>query len=295
MSLNLIRGFKNLTFTKAEVLVRNATRDDDEDIPAEILAEFTDLTFSEEEEEYKKMYEMWLRRLNDYPCVNHVRKALLILEYCTYKSYMKTLASERFIEDVKQDIRHIQKLTGYRYFKNGMKEIASPIRELANIIVKKLSEEDYVYRDETKKKPKIYEKSESIFEELNEEEIENNHYNDEQGFVEFEDVGDVFQIIGRIGKNSGKLNGVYKILQENIGGRLAFYRMCEDDDPILFWFWDVHKAWMISRRSMMESQAAYACVKQDIEHPLDITANFLVFDSEDEIFKIDTNMKICIL
>ena len=46
---------------------------------------------------------------------------------------------------------------------------------------------------------------------------------------------------------------------------------------------------------MIEKQAAYACVKQDVEHPIDITADFLVFDSDDRIFNIDTNIKTCSL
>merc|ERR1719373_1327824 len=79
---------------------------------------------------------MLSKRMTDYPKIKHVKKALQVVDYGL--DYF----CDKFVSDIAQQQSVIQRITKYRYYKNGETDIAGPVRELAASILIKLSEDE---------------------------------------------------------------------------------------------------------------------------------------------------------
>merc|ERR1719228_564431 len=125
-----------------------------------------------------------------------------------------------------------------------------------------------------------------------EEEEEDN----DSGEFKFDDIDKGFQILGRVGANMGRINGIYALRPQREGGKNSYMRIGGDkEDPIVFWYWDLHSAWMISKQSHIRGNkvTAYACIKSEVDEPLDATETFLIYDPARQMFVEDERVKIC--
>lgn len=281
----IVRNLKNLSYCREENAVRNATTNDELEVSQEALEEFRQCTLEAKDETYDKFYTAFMRRLTDFKHINHVFKALKCIYYCCNNSF----GPSQFLDDLRGDINQIQKITKYRYYRRGAKDVGLPVRKLANDVIHMLAEGD------------MYEEEEEV-EEQTVRVVQQNPYryeddDDDSGELKFDDFEKGFQILGRVGANAGKLNGIYVLRSNREGGKNSYQRIGGDrEDPIVFWFWDLHSAWMVSKESQIrnkEKVTAYACIKEDVDDPLQVTSTFLIYDPTRQVFTEDERVKIC--
>lgn len=91
---------------------------------------------------------------------------------------------------------------------------------------------------------------------------------------------EVYRISGAIGENKAHCDGFYLQQPTSESGRPRFYRQTfgADEDPMVLWYYTKRRCWMLSHRSQVDTDTARAIVKQDVEHPEDITETWFVFD-----------------
>lgn len=254
-----------------------------------------------EGEEYTKFFTMLFKRLHDYKHIHHVQKALLCIDYCVMEN-----PDSPFAADVRDNIKFLQKLTRYRYYIQGQKEIGLPVRELACKVIDFLQDEDDRYYDEeeeikvvkyNKKNPdtvKILQK----YKEMEEDDVDISDEEDDQeeGVVGWGPRREGFQIMGCIGDGSRRINGEYELRDDFVDGKKSYKRVGGDSDPIVFWFWEEHTAWMITKKSQIHAPiydaVAYALIRDDAEEPLDIVEDFLIYDTEEMKFNVDQRVQI---
>jgi len=291
----MLRGLKSLTYTKCENLVRDLTADSDAPPDATQLAQLATYTLTGTKEQYTKVMAMISKRMTDYPKIKHVKKALLVIDYGL------TNFSDKFVSDVAQQQSVIQRITKYRYYKNGETDIAGPVRELAASILLKLSDDIDEKRAGSKANrdavtaapaPGIAEPTPAKQQEEEEEVApapvvdEDKATDAEANAVKFDTWADgSVEVKGRVGVNEGRVNGVYapRPAEFNVGGRTSYIKEAQMEDPIVLWFWESNQGvWMISRESGIGSDQAYACVRTgtEVESPQDIEEGktWMVFD-----------------
>lgn len=283
----IVRNFKNLSYTQEENAVRNATSNDDLEVTQEALEEVRLCAMEAQGEAYEKFYALFMKRLRDFKHINHVHKALKCIYYCTNN----IIGPSQFLDNLRGDIHCIQKITKYRYYKGaakGKNDIGLPVRKLANDVIRMLAQQDE-YEEEVE--PRVREKVRMA---------RPNNYEDhesESGEFKFDDFEKGFQILGRVGANSGRINGIYVLRPQREGGKNSYQRIGGDkEDPIVFWYWDLHSAWMISKQSHIRNKdkvTAYACIKEEIDDPLELTSTFLIYDPARQMFVEDERVKIC--
>lgn len=72
-----------------------------------------------------------------------------------------------------------------------------------------------------------------------------------------------------------RVDGVFELTDLEVNERSVWQRKDDQDDPILLWWWpakDLNEGldenlWMISRKSQLNTQNAYACCPADVEFP----------------------------
>jgi len=296
----MLRGLKSLTYTKCENLVRDLTADSDTPPDQTQLAQLATYTLTGTKEQYTKVMAMISKRMTDYPKIKHVKKALLVIDFGL------TNFSDKFVSDIAQQQSVIQRITKYRYYKNGETDIAGPVRELAASILLKLSDDI----DETRAGSKANRAASPAapapspaapapavdhFEpsKQQEEEVapapdvdEDKATDAEANAVKFDTWAEgSVEVKGRVGVNEGRVNGVYapRPAEFNVGGRTSYIKEAQMEDPIVLWFWEANQGvWMISRESGIGSDQAYACVRTgtEVESPQDIEEGktWMVFD-----------------
>lgn len=263
----MLRGLKSLTYTKCENLVRDLTADSDVRPNQVQLAQLATYTLTGSKEQYAKILGMISKRMTDYPKIKHVKKALEVIDYGLANF------SEKFVSDIAQQQSVIQRITKYRYYKNGETDIAGPVRELAASILLKLSSDDVEEnRSRMRKAPAVPAKPAPKKKKQEEEEEveaadpvqEKPATQQENNAVKFDAWTDgSVQVRGRVGVNEGRVNGVYapREPKHNVGGRTSYIKEAQMDDPIVMWFREANGGvWMISRESGIGSDQAYACV-----------------------------------
>jgi len=306
----MLRKFKSLGFTKEENIVRDLTKDDDTEPSPKLLLDLSRITREGSDETYKKILTMLSKRMTDYPKIKHVKKALQVVDYGL--DYF----CDKFVSDIAQQQSVIQRITKYRYYKNGETDIAGPVRELAAAILIKLSAEDDLAKTRSKKHPtssastttstkasstpnpgkQPVQKEEEIqpapgYQEKATTEAENKA-------VQFDDwnIGSVL-VEGRTGSNEGRVNGIYSPREEQVNGKTSYMKDAMMlDDPIVLWYWDKNDGlWMISRESTINTDKCYACVKTgDINDPATIKSGktWMVFDKDASRYLPDKNISI---
>jgi len=286
----IVRNFKNLSYSHEENAVRNATTNDELEVTQEALEEVRHCAMESTGDAYTKFYDLFMKRLTDFKHIHHVHKALKCIYYCCNN----IIEQSHFLDDLRGDINFIQKLTRYRYYKSGAKEIGLPVRNLANDVIRMLAETEHYEEEEVEprtREPQSYKKVRVQRQE------QYDYDDDESGEFKFDDFEKGFQVLGRVGANMGKINGIYVLRPQREGGKNSYERLGGDrEDPIVFWYWDMHTAWMISKKSHIRNKdkvTAYACIKDQVDDPLDIQATFLIYDPNRQMFVEDERVKIC--
>lgn len=275
----MFRSAKRLLYSTEENLVRDATADADADPNEEIL--FAIAEYTKDEDSYQKIYNMIIKRMTDYPKIKHVHKALKLVDFGL------TNFCEKFVEDITGQTTVIQRITKYRYYKNGETDIAAPVRNTAHSILDKLSQEEQLTEQRNLHANDVHEINPEVLENPGnlDPDLEANDVPapGSQAAVAFDDfaAGGV-TVNGRYGSNSGRINGIYSPREQEVGGKASFVREGNMDDPICLWFWEQMGLWMISRETLIGTEQAYACIKHDADHPGDIPDNvaWKVFDKE---------------
>jgi len=80
-----------------------------------------------------------------------------------------------------------------------------------------------------------------------------------------EEVPFKLRIQGRKGHNHKRLNGIYELRRELVGGRVSYEKLLDGHDPMLIWFWSKKSVWMIAKKSMIHTDKAYACVQEALD------------------------------
>jgi len=273
----MFRQLKALTYTKCENLVRDLTADSDTNPDQSQLAELATYTLSGRSDQYTKILAMLSKRMTDYPKIKHVKKSLMVIDYGL------TNFSDKFVSDLAQQQSVIQRITKYRYYKNGETDIAGPVRELAASILIKLSEDEIEdKRGYGKKQATGSPPQPAVPAKQEEEEVEAaDEPNREEpkateamiNAVKFDEWDDgSIQVSGRVGINEGRVNGIYAPRGDDqmVGGKRSYIKEGQMEDPIVMWFWEKNRGvWMISRETGINSDSAYACVLtgMDVETP----------------------------
>jgi len=294
----MLRKLKGLRLTKEENYIRDCTADNGSTPSDELKEKIAKATFGDN---YEKMLAMLVKRMVDFPKIKHVHKALLLIQYGL------THFCDRFPNDMNQHVSTIQRITKYRYYLQGEEDIAAPVRKTASLIIQQLSKEEEL--EETRKKEveqvkKAAEKDEKSEEkkkeddtvEVQEEETDNKDVDMTKYFDAF--AQNSIKVSGRSGCNSGRINGVYEPGEDKIGGRVCFKRgggsVGKDDDPIYLHYYAKRKLWMISRKSHIGGESAYACCKgEKFEDPTTIKdTKWMVWDTTLNKYVEDTNITI---
>merc|ERR1719394_59341 len=284
----MFRSLKSLRYSTEENLVRDATADSEVEPDPELLEAIAEYTRNEES--YRKIYDMIIKRMTDYPKIKHVHKAMNLINYGL------TNFCDQFVEDITLQISVIQRITKYRYYKNGEKDIAGDVRAVAHEILEKLSNEEEL-QGQREAAPEHHEVNPELIAQHEpapeEEGKETEEFEDQDAEAppqeNYDDFFENFQaggciIAGRHGSNAGRINGVFTPREEEVGGMMSFVKegMADLDDPICLWHYDQIGLWMISRQSCIGTDQAYACCKSTVDHPGDIpgTKTWKVFDKE---------------
>lgn len=99
------------------------------------------------------------------------------------------------------------------------------------------------------------------------------------------------------GDNASKLNGVYELRKEHIGGRPSYVKVNtmknrNDQDPMVIWFWEKKKVWMMNKTSMIHTDSAFACVRDPAADPTKIMSTWKVYDKTQGVHCLDEKMEI---
>lgn len=278
----MYRTLKSLQFTREENLVRDVTADNEKEPNQQTYAEIAKATH--DPEKYKKILAMIQKRMTDYPKIKHVKKALLLILYGLDNF------CDKFEADIIVQVSVIQRITKYRYYKNGEMDIAGPVREEAAKVLLKLSAEEKHTPQPRQDPPEpqvpqeeeVAPAAEDV--QVEEEEVTTA----ETQAVKFDEFssGSVL-IAGRIGSNAGRVNGVFVVREgKEVGGKTSYERdaghIMEDEDAICLWFAEKWKSWMISRESGIGTENAYALVTSSADSPVDIPPGSVwkVYDKE---------------
>jgi len=301
----MLRSIKSLRYSPEENAVRDATKDDDDLTTNPQLFEQI-AVYTKDKEKYPKIFQMLYKRLIDYPKINHVHKALILIDYGLDK-----FCSE-FSDDIGAQYPTIQRITKYRYYKNGDKDIAGPVRQRANTIIQKLTEENAneratanvghvttkrasmkgVAQPQQQPQRPQYQQIQQPIEAVPSYEEETN--TEEQGDFQFEQLSAGIEVTGRNGSNAGRINGIYIDRENPVGGKTSYVREGVMDDPICLWYWEEKSLWMISRQSYIGTDQAYGCTQSTVENPADIPEDCVwrVFDKNVGSYVKDFNIRV---
>jgi len=86
-----------------------------------------------------------------------------------------------------------------------------------------------------------------------------------------------------------RVDGLFKLCKAELNGRHMWQRDDQEEDAIILWYWPKEGGddgpsgmqddlWMISRKSQLQSQNAYACCPSTKTNPLDIKHKWKVWD-----------------
>jgi len=296
----MLRKFRSLGYGAEENYIRDATSNSPGEPPQQLLLLVGDSMRKASGDTYTKMISMLTKRLTDFPKIAHVYKSLILIEYGL------TNFPDEFVQDVETQISVIQRICKYRYYKDGKTDIAGSVRTKAAQILVSLAQEE----DLKKKRVQTAEKQskapttssdtivspEAVKAKTEEEEKAEDTANKEEiAAVQFDAFSDGSIIIkGRVGANAGRINGIFHVRTENVGGVESFEREGKLDDPIVFWYHEKLGLWMISRESAIGTDGAYACCQAKVETPLKIPegANWKCFDTTESKYVDEKNIVI---
>lgn len=84
-----------------------------------------------------------------------------------------------------------------------------------------------------------------------------------------------------------RVNGMFELVtNETLNGREIWQRRDNESDPIILYWYPAkdlqhttnENIWMIARRSRINTDAGYACCKQDTQYPHEVTQKWWVFN-----------------
>lgn len=134
-----IRHIKNsvMNYDESEVRVREATSNDSWGASSSLMQEIADDTTHRMR--YPNVLNMVTKRLTDYQHMNHVLKALILIEYLLRNGDVK------FVHDMIDQKLIIKRLKGYKFFKDN-KEVGENVRNWALKVSTLLEDKDELKR-----------------------------------------------------------------------------------------------------------------------------------------------------
>lgn len=93
--------------------------------------------------------------------------------------------------------------------------------------------------------------------------------------------------------NKHRVDGLWDLTVDKINGKHVWQRHDEEVDPVLMYWWPAktmktkgmtEDLWMIARKTMINTQSAYACCPQAADTPLEITKKWKVYDKDAQKF-----------
>jgi len=72
----IVRNFKNLSYSHEENAVRNATTNDELEVTQEALEEVRHCAMESTGDAYSKFYDLFMKRLTDFKHIHHVHKGI---------------------------------------------------------------------------------------------------------------------------------------------------------------------------------------------------------------------------
>lgn len=101
------------------------------------------------------------------------------------------------------------------------------------------------------------------------------------------------QVKGRRGASAKRLNGTYKLRKQLVGKRPSYIKVQSDTaDKMVIWFWSSNKVWMMTRKTMINTDSAYACVQDNASEPTKVTEPWKVYDKSVSKHEPDPNMVV---
>lgn len=114
---------------------------------------------------------------------------------------------------------------------------------------------------------------------------------------EKENTPEVLKFQGAPKEKEHRVNGYFKLIKSMHDGCHMWQRDDDEKDPIIVWFWKKENAvakgvkniskglWMISRKTMIDSDSAYACVQSDENIPTKIDTKWEVYTDQERGFQ----------
>jgi len=97
---------------------------------------------------------------------------------------------------------------------------------------------------------------------------------------------------------TNRVDGIFKLCKDKTNGRHMWQRDDREEDPIILWFWPVSVSklqtdlWMISRKTKINKEQAYACCPDNSENPLDISKQWKVWETSKQTF-VPCTLTLC--
>jgi len=147
-----IRGLKNQVkgYSEAEVLVRDCTCNDEGPPDPRQLHQLANYTL-QSVHTYKDVWTLLWNRTKHFQYIRHVMRGMQTIEYLLIHG------NERIIQDVEDNLTTIKRLTTYKYYKDGNKEVAEDVRLQAAKLISMLQDRNGLLEkrnDAAKNKPK---------------------------------------------------------------------------------------------------------------------------------------------
>jgi len=148
-----LRSTKNWAkgYSEAEVLVRDCTCNEDGPPDPRKLRQLANLTLTDLQS-YKSVWTLLWNRTKHFQYIRHVQRGLQTIEYLLLNGH------ERIVQDVSDNLITIKRLTTYKYYKDGSREVAGDVRDQAKRLLTLMEDMDALKKkreDAAKNRPKM--------------------------------------------------------------------------------------------------------------------------------------------
>jgi len=148
-----LRSTKNWAkgYSEAEVLVRDCTCNEDGPPDPRKLRQLANLTLNDLQS-YKSVWTLLWNRTKHFQYIRHVQRGLQTIEYLLLNGH------ERIVQDVSDNLITIKRLTTYKYYKDGSREVAGDVRDQAKRLLTLMEDMDALKKkreDAAKNRPKM--------------------------------------------------------------------------------------------------------------------------------------------
>jgi len=150
---SVLRSTKNWAkgYGEAETLVRECTCNEEGPPDPRQLRQLANLTL-QDLQTYKQVWTLLWNRTKHFQYIRHVQRGMQTMEYLLIHG------NERVVQDVSDQLLTIKRLTTYKYYKDGSREVAGEVREQAKKLLALMEDMDALKKkreDAFKNRPKM--------------------------------------------------------------------------------------------------------------------------------------------